>query len=157
MVSDSGPRGQDLVAGPGCVPVVSTAPLGDDIPQVRDALTGAVTPFNDTLAATPSVAEYAELETDANGNPTGEVKRCYGTTRDGQWQLVTGFKVGDARAEWVGQAQFNPQLMGFIEGAPPVPSENLTVADSYDGASSVTFTEAQSTTVHLRLEHRQGV
>jgi Concanavalin A-like lectin/glucanases superfamily len=40
VVSDSGPRGQDLVAGPGCVPVVSTAPLGDDIPQVRDALTG---------------------------------------------------------------------------------------------------------------------
>ena len=146
VVSDSGPRGQDLVAGPGCVPVVSTAPLGDDIPQVRDALTGVVTPFNNKLATTPSVAEYAELETDANGNLTGELKRCYGTTRDGQWQIISGFKVGDARAEWVGQAQFDPQLMGFIEGAPPVPSENLTVAGGYNSASSVTLTQAQSTT-----------
>ena len=67
-------------------------------------------------------------------------------TRDGRWQIVSGYQVGDVRAEWVGQAQFDPQLIGFIEGAPPVPSENLTVEDDYADISSVALTEADSTT-----------
>jgi hypothetical protein len=30
--------------------------------------------------------------------------------------------------------------LGYIEGAPPVPSENLTLADDYNGATSVELT-----------------
>ncbi len=77
----------------------------------------------------------------------GVFKRCYGYIDDaGGWNLITGFKVGDMRNEWVGQVQFAPQLIGFMEGAPPVPSENLTVQDSYTDASSVALTEAATTT-----------
>lgn len=36
-----------------------------------------------------------------------------------------------------GNAQFAPTLLGYIEGAPPVPSENLTVEPDYNGATSV--------------------
>lgn len=39
--------------------------------------------------------------------------------------------------KWIGNAQFAPTLLGYIEGAPPVPSENMTFADDYNGASSV--------------------
>jgi|JI9StandDraft_2_1071091.scaffolds.fasta_scaffold00668_6 Concanavalin A-like lectin/glucanases superfamily len=39
--------------------------------------------------------------------------------------------------KWVGNAQFAPTLLGYIEGPPPVPSENLTLADDYNGATSV--------------------
>ena len=70
----------------------------------------------------------------------------HGRRRPAGGNSITGFKVGDLSVEWVGQAQFDPQLMGYIEGAPPVPSENLTVdADGYTGASSVTLTEATDT------------
>ena len=86
----------------------------------------------------------------------GVFKRCYAVVSDGQWQLVTGFKVGDMVTEWVGQAQFDPQLMGYIEGAPPVPSENLTVADSYTDASTVALTEASSTTYTYASSRDKG-
>ena len=78
---------------------------------------------------------------------TGVLKRSYSFVDGaGSWNLVTGFKVGDLATEWVGQVQFDPQLIGYLEGAPPVPSENLTVQDSYTGTSSVALTEATTTT-----------
>lgn len=45
---------------------------------------------------------------------------------------------------WLGNAQYAPTLLGYIEGAPPVPSENLTQQDSYDGATSVSLTKSDS-------------
>jgi hypothetical protein len=39
--------------------------------------------------------------------------------------------------KWIGNAQFAPTLLGYIEGPPPVPSENLTLEDDYNGATSV--------------------
>jgi hypothetical protein len=66
--------------------------------------------------------------------------------------------VGDLSVEWVGQAQFDPQLAGFIEGPPPVPSENLTVsADGYNGASSATLTEASTTKYTYSSSRQAGV
>lgn len=50
----------------------------------------------------------------------------------------TGQRIGRLELEWIGNAQFRPTILGYIEGAPPVPSENLTVDPaSYLGASSV--------------------
>jgi hypothetical protein len=146
MMSDHGPRGNDLIVSAGSY-VLSTAPIGEDTPQVRNALLGTPTTFNETIHSAPSVTEYADLEVDADSMPMGIFKRCYGyVDAAGGWNLVTGFKVGDMRTEWVGQVQFAPQLMGFMEGAPPVPSENLTVQDDYANASSVALSEATSTT-----------
>ena len=85
---------------------------------------------------------------------TGVLKRSYSFVDGaGSWNLVTGFKVGDLATGWVGQVQFDPQLIGYLEGAPPVPSENLTVQDSYTGTSSVALTEATTTTYTLSLIH----
>ena len=67
------------------------------------------------------------MQLDSDANQIAVYKRCYSLIQSGQWQLITGFKVGNLISEWVGQVQFDPQIIGYIEGAPPVPSENLTV------------------------------
>jgi large repetitive protein len=68
--------------------------------------------------------------------------------------MITGFKVGDLDTVYLGQAQSRPTLVGYIEGAPPIPSENQTLPywrggygelNSYAGATSVEFTEADNT------------
>ena len=68
------------------------------------------------------MAEYADLQADATGQMIGVFKRCYAYVSGGKRRLVTGFKVGDIVTEWVGQAQFDPPFMGYIDGAPPVPA-----------------------------------
>ena len=104
--------------------VLSTAPVGVDIPQARSALAGISTRFNERINSRPAVQEYADMQVDRDGNLIGIFKRFYTYIQDGRWRLVTGFKVGDMVTEWIGQVQFAPQLIGYIEGAPPVPGEN---------------------------------
>ncbi|MGE0509988.1 MAG: LamG-like jellyroll fold domain-containing protein [Acidimicrobiia bacterium] len=136
----------------------SDAPVGDEAPQVCNALAPVRTAYVETTRARPAVAEYGEMTTDATGKLVGVLKRCYSLVRpDGSWKLVAGFKVGDLTTEWVSQVQFAPQLIGYIEGAPPVPRENLGQRavpgigdiDDYNEASAVRLLEADST----RLTH----
>ncbi len=107
--------------------VRSSAPISNDTAQVRSALAGIKTAFHDRVTATPAVAEYGDVQRIPGGGMRGAMKRCYSYLKDGTWHLITGYKVGNLVTEWVGQAQFAPQIMGYIEGAPPVPSENFTV------------------------------
>ena len=65
------------------------------------------------------------MQRDTQGNLGGVMKRCYSYLRNGQWYLFTGYKVGNLVAEWIGQAQFDPQVIGYVEGCPPLPSEKL--------------------------------
>ncbi|MFI6515402.1 LamG-like jellyroll fold domain-containing protein [Spirillospora sp. NPDC050679] len=143
-VLDDGLRGNDLTF-PAARPriLLSTAPVSTDTAEVRSALAAVRTPFHDVISSAPAVSEYADLQFTPGGDMTGVLKRCYGYLRGGRWHLVAGYKVGDLTTEWVGQVQFDPQLIGYVEGAPPVPSENLTGKDGgYAEASSVEFTEA---------------
>jgi hypothetical protein len=143
--------------------ILSTAPIGPDTPQVRSALAGIETAFSDRIGSSPSVQEYGDLQTDSLGSLQGVFKRCYSLIQGGQWRLITGFKVGDLITEWVGQAQFDPQLIGFIEGAPPVPGENLTSTgvnvgefSDYNGATSVELVEAQKTNFTFAANKETG-
>jgi PKD repeat protein len=144
--------------------VLSTAPVSEDTPQIRSALAGIKTDFNDTMHGRPAVTEYGEMQYDVDGNLIGILKRCYGIIKDGQWQIITAYKVGDLLTEWVGQVQFAPQLIGYIEGAPPVPSENLTTRsveaigdqDDYNEASVVEIVEAKRTTFTYSAEKESG-
>lgn len=121
---------------------LSTAPVSTETAQVRSALAQVKTDFHDVLTNAPAVQEYGDMQYDTDGNLIGVMKRCYAYIRNGKWRLLTGYKVGDLELEWVGQAQYDPQLIGFIEGAPPVPSENLTVRGDYGNVSAVQLTEA---------------
>jgi hypothetical protein len=172
QLTDQSNRGNHLELA-GTSYILSSAPIGVDTPQVRSALAGVKTPFHGRIQGRPGVAEYADMQYDSAGNLIGAFKRCYAIIRGGEWHLITGFKVGDLVTEWIGQIQFAPQLLGFIEGAPPVPSENLAATGyvlgefaEYVGASSVTFTEAetvnytyatqQETSVDLSIDTKFG-
>ena len=130
--------------------ILSTAPIGTDAAIVRSSLAGVETKFQGTIDSRPGVEEYGDLQRDADGNLMGLQKRCYSYIKDGQWQLLTGYKVGNLKTEWISQVQFDPQVIGFIEGAPPVPSENLTEGtldpgkDDCADASSLEVVEAES-------------
>ncbi|MGA7936548.1 MAG: LamG-like jellyroll fold domain-containing protein, partial [Kovacikia sp.] len=109
-LSDNGLRGNNLtLVNP--IYTLSTAPIGDDTPQVRNTLLGTITPFSDVIHSPADVQEYGDLQYDAENNLTGSFKRCYTFIKNGQWQIISGFKVGDLVAEWVGQTQFDPQLI----------------------------------------------
>ncbi len=129
--------------------VLSTAPISNDTAQVRSALAGVKTNFQDRITGRPAVAEYADAQRLADGRLMGIYKRSYTYAKNGQWLLLTGYKVGNLVTEWIGQAQFDPQVVGYIEGAPPVPSENLTegftsTARTFNGTSEVSLQESES-------------
>lgn len=165
FANGSGPRVEDrtgrgntgVLAGTGnALPQwqVSTAPLGNETPEVINLLGGVPTFAQLDITQTPSVIEYADLQRNAYGEVFSVMKRAYlGESSDGL-RIITGFKIGDLDTVYLGQAQSRPTLVGFIEGAPPIPSENQTLPywrggygelNSYAGATSVAFTEADNT------------
>ncbi len=54
--------------------------------------------------------------------------------------LLPDKRIEQLNLKWIGNAQFAPTLLGYIEGPPPIPSENLTESDDYNGATSVELT-----------------
>ncbi|KAF4908664.1 hypothetical protein CGCVW01_v012188 [Colletotrichum viniferum] len=109
----------------------SEAPIGHDSPCVNHALGAKVhQPHGADIRAGPSVAEYGEMEISSSGNMEGSYKRAYSYIDEGgDWCLVTGFRIGALKTEWVSQVQTSPTLIGFIEGAPPLPIESFTDRD----------------------------
>jgi hypothetical protein len=139
----------------------SAAPLGNEAEVVLNILGGIPTFAQRDITATPSVIEYADVERDAYGELISVMKRAYVSVTDGEVALVTGYKIGDLDTVYLGQAQSRPTLIGFIEGAPPIPSENQTMPgwlggygsmNSYAGASQVAFTEADNTVFAYNAE-----
>lgn len=151
--------------------LLSSAPVGADAPIVRSALAGVRTPFSLLVDGGPAVGEYADLQLDAAGLTVGVLKRCYAYIRKakpgdvgGALCLFGGYKIGDMLSEWVGQVQFEPQLVGYIEGAPPVPSENLTYRgvslpgdlDDYNQASYLVLQEAEESSYSFATSRDRG-
>ncbi|MFJ7206080.1 LamG-like jellyroll fold domain-containing protein [Streptomyces sp. NPDC098789] len=151
-VLDHGPRALDLplptAAAARPTPLMSTAPISSDSPEVRPVFATGQPGYVRTITGTPAVGEYADLQRSRrDGSTRGVLKRAYSYLQDGAWHLVTGYKLGDLKSEWVSQVQFDPQLVGYIEGAPPIPSENLVATRrlsslSYINATSVEFQQA---------------
>ncbi len=113
--------------------ILSTAPVATEIPQVRSALTGVVTDYNESIRSRPSVVEYGDIQRNDDGTFNGILKRCYSFVDGaGQWNRVTGYKVGNLVSQWYGQAQFAPQVVGYLEGPPPVPGENFPINNDSD-------------------------
>nr|WP_238937378.1 RICIN domain-containing protein [Streptomyces clavuligerus] len=166
-VRDQSLRGNHLAPGTDTTrpqTTLSTAPVSTDTAMVRSALGGIRTPFHETITAPPAATEYADLQYTPDGQMQGVLKRTYTHINDGTWHLTTGYKVGDLITEWVSQIQYDPQLIGYIEGAPPVPSENLTLGGTdytdytdYTGASQVTFQQADDITSTLSSSSERSV
>ncbi|XOZ34485.1 LamG-like jellyroll fold domain-containing protein [Halomonadaceae bacterium KBTZ08] len=135
----------------------STAPISNEAAPVYNVLNGVRTAFTSTLSGTPAVAEYADTQEDAYGAVFSVLKRAYLYNPDdvGASVLLTGYKVGDLDTIYVGQVQTQPKVVGYIEGGPPIPSENQTkaywagppgTANPFNAASSVTLSESKDTT-----------
>ena len=91
-------------------------------------------------------AEYSTMSPDPADPTTARplLRRCYAVATDsGEVTLLPGKKIEDLELQWIGNAQFKPTLLGFIEGAPPAPSENLTINYDYDGATSVELRQSE--------------
>ncbi|MGD1701697.1 LamG-like jellyroll fold domain-containing protein [Dapis sp. BLCC M229] len=143
--------------------VFSDAPISNDIPQVRSALAAVETVFNAQIDSSPAVTEYGDMQYDSQQNLTGVFKRCYTYIKDGKWRLITGYKVGNLITEWVSQVQFDPQIIGYIEGAPPIPGENMTVGpvsladtDTYKQAGTVELIEAEEVNYNFSSSKENG-
>ena len=148
VVCDRGSRSLDAFKGSAQV-VSSDAPLGEEGPEVANAL-ASLPRQGATVTGALAIVEYGELETSARRVLSGTMKRCYAFIDNGTLNLVTSFAVGELDVQFVGQVQTEPTLVGYIEGAPPVPSENLTAPDGsaqdgYKGASSIALTEMDNT------------
>ncbi|WP_437745567.1 LamG-like jellyroll fold domain-containing protein [Sorangium sp. So ce1504] len=89
--------------------------------------------------------EYSSVEVGPEGQKQALMRRFFGFTTGGQVQLLPEQRVEELTLQWVGNTQINPTLLGYIEGAPPVPSENLTVDEDYNGATAVTLRQSDET------------
>ena len=133
----------------------STAPLNNESSVVYNILGGIPTFELRSIEERPAVIDYADVERDAYGGIFSVMKRGYFFVDSGKLELVTGYKVGDLDTVYIGQVQTKPTIVGFIEGGPPIPSENQTmpfwkespsVYNFYDNSGSVEFEEATETT-----------
>ncbi|MBD2179955.1 LamG domain-containing protein [Aerosakkonema funiforme] len=86
-------------------------------------------------------AEYSTITIDqTTGQRTAMMRRLFASPALNGVNLFPDKPLETLELKWIGNAQFAPTLLGYIEGAPPVPSENLALADDYNGATSVELT-----------------
>ncbi|SDM40930.1 LamG-like jellyroll fold domain-containing protein [Allokutzneria albata] len=145
-------RGSDGVLEKAARFVPSAAPVANEGPQVRNVYDGPTTRFHSGLTGRPAVLEYPETATRWDGRPVGVMRRAYLFTAP-ELVLATGFGIGELALVYLGQVQTNPTLIGFIEGAPPVPSENLSRPlynsplgyNSYQDTATVTLRSTETT------------
>ncbi|WP_254173866.1 LamG domain-containing protein [Planktothrix pseudagardhii] len=71
------------------------------------------------------------------------MRRFLGSPTTNGAMLLPDKRIETLELKWIGNAQFAPTLLGYIEGPPPVPSENLTLSDDYNGATSVELTMSE--------------
>lgn len=95
-------------------------------------------------------AEYSTILADSDGNMCPTMMRFYAYPENNGICVLAGKRVEDLEMKWVGNAQYKPTLLGYIEGAPPVPSENLTEEENYNGATTIEL--AQSSDISYEWE-----
>lgn len=129
----------DLIGTPGAAAVttsVTEAPLGLEGPYLQNAwqadLDGKQTaagarptlPFVPAAPGRVAVAASVETRWSETAAPQAFLNRQY--ILDPNEPPLPPITVGQLGLTYLGQIQTQPNLIGFIEGAPPVPSENLT-------------------------------
>jgi hypothetical protein len=106
----------------------------------------AITTFESTLPIGADAlvsAEYSNITIDPTTNRKLALMRrffAYPTTNGAV--LLPEKRIETLELKWIGNAQFAPTLLGYIEGAPPLPSENLTIEEDYNGATSIELVES---------------
>ncbi|GCL43475.1 LamG-like jellyroll fold domain-containing protein [Dolichospermum planctonicum] len=88
--------------------------------------------------------EYSSVSLDSNTKrKVAMMRRFFAHPSPNGVTLLPDKRVEALELKWIGNAQFAPTLLGYIEGPPPVPSENLTLEEDYNGATSVELTMSE--------------
>ncbi|MDB9404432.1 hypothetical protein PN470_09050 [Microcystis sp. CS-574] len=86
-------------------------------------------------------AEYSSVTLESSTKTkVATMRRFFAYPATNGVTLLPDKRIETLELKWIGNAQFAPTLLGYIEGPPPVPSENLTLSDDYNGATSVELT-----------------
>ncbi|WP_353315093.1 LamG-like jellyroll fold domain-containing protein [Shimia sp. NS0008-38b] len=97
--------------------------------------------------------EYSHISR-SGAKKVAMMRRGFVSPSDGQIDIAPDRPIEELELVWVGNCQFSPTLLGYIEGAPPLPSENLTEKSDYSGATSVTLTNTSDVSYSWdRSEH----
>ncbi len=122
-------------------PLTEAVPVSEETPRAINISNGFISKKNTeyTLRYAPSSSEF-----------DGGLRRTYMFISEDSGNktlcLDAGLSMGETELAYIGQMQFDPELIGYIEGAPPMPSENLTVdspsnPDKYVDSSNVVMQE----------------
>ncbi|MBD2483494.1 LamG domain-containing protein [Planktothrix sp. FACHB-1365] len=102
---------------------------------------------NNNLPIAPNALlcnEYSNVSFDSNTKrKVAMMRRFFAYPSTNGVTLLPDKRVEALQLKWIGNAQFAPTLLGYIEGPPPVPTENLTLEDDYNGATSVELTMSE--------------
>lgn len=133
--------------------ITATVPVTNESPVVRNIYGGEITRYSSSTNTRIAVGSYAVARAIGTDDQHAALMRDYvlipTDAPDG------GVQVGILNLIYLGQVQTDATLIGFIEGAPPVPSENLTRAlylsaiayTGYYDTATVTLNQDVATTV----------
>jgi hypothetical protein len=104
---------------------------------IRDETSGVVTISNGYISDEATALNIAYRPSVVEDRSSQSRIYTYLTKSDGDSESTGGeillqadVPLAETELVYLGQMQYKPRLIGFIEGAPPVPSENLTIDSS---------------------------
>lgn len=101
--------------------------------------------------------EYSTIGIEPNsGRKAAMMRRFFAYPVSNGVELLYDKRIEELELKWIGNAQSDPTLLGYIEGPPPIPSENLTVEDDYNGATSVELTMSEDMTLSWQQVRESG-
>ncbi|MEG5207856.1 LamG domain-containing protein [Microcoleus sp. ARI1-A3] len=100
--------------------------------------------------------EYSTV-TLQNNRKVAIMRRFFASPATNGPTLLPDKRVEALELKWIGNAQFAPTLLGYIEGPPPVPSENLTLEDDYNCATSVELTMSEDVEFNWNRSQDSGL
>ncbi|MGA0199806.1 MAG: LamG domain-containing protein, partial [Prochlorotrichaceae cyanobacterium] len=137
---------------------------GDKVSDLKSAnngiVNGAVTIQDTSLPIWGDAlisCEYSTIGLNSNQKKSAMMRRFLAFPSLAGINLLAGQRIEELELVWAGNAQVNPTLLGYIEGAPPVPSENLTVEDNYNGATSVQLLSSEEVSYSWNREQDAGL
>lgn len=119
---------------------------------VRNVYGGQITDYSSCTIGRLGVGSFVYATGAGTRQASAVLKRQY--VLDPNESFIRPIDVGLLKLVYVGQVQTQPTLIGYIEGPPPVPSENLSrpyymtqtgaAYTQYNGTASVTLTQTGS-------------
>lgn len=93
----------------------------------------------------------------ATGKKMAMMRRFFASPTLNGANVLPEKRIEQLQLLWIGNAQFAPTLLGYIEGAPPIPSENLTEQPDYSGATAVELTMSEDVDFSWHRSQESGL